>query len=92
MKTFKSLREFMDAVVNDQIPNDVLFLGIAAVSLGISRQALHQRLRRGTLRAWKVGGIILVDANDVRAARREKRDLQRVRERREQSNEGATAV
>jgi excisionase family DNA binding protein len=42
----------------------------AARRLGVSRHRVHQRIARGGLRAQKVGTIWLVDARDLRPARR----------------------
>lgn len=92
MKKFKSVRALMEAVASREVPVDIALPCVAAKWLGVSRQAVWDRMTRGTLRGWAAPGVSYVDMADVRAIRREFRGLQRVRAMREQRNEGATAV
>ena len=86
MTTFKSVERLSEAIANGEIPTRLLSPGGAAVALGITRQAVHQRIRRGTLRAYGTSdGIVLVDVCDVESAKKEKSltdKVARLRERR----------
>lgn len=61
MKKFKTKDQLLKAIEAGEIPTKVLSPGGVASALGISRQAVHQRIKRGTLNAWTAEGIILVD-------------------------------
>jgi hypothetical protein len=61
VKKFKTKDQLVKAFESGEIPKKVLSPGGVATVLGISRQAVYQRIRRGTLNAWTAEGIILVD-------------------------------
>jgi hypothetical protein len=61
VKKFKTKDQLVKAFASGEIPKNVLSPGGAATVLGVSRQAIHQRIKRGTLNAWTAEGIILVD-------------------------------
>lgn len=67
-RTFETLPELVDAIKNGEIPREVMSPGGAASKLGVTRQAIHDRIRRGSLRAWTAPGVIFVYVSDVRAA------------------------
>jgi hypothetical protein len=89
MKTFESVRRMAEAIAAGEVPTDVVSPGQAAEVLGVTRQAVHQRLMRGTLRGWAADGVVLIELDDVRQARREKRALQKVEQQREKRRYGA---
>lgn len=91
MKRFKSVGELADALASGEIPREVLSPGGVASALGISRQAVHQRLQRGTLRGWTADGVILIDVRDVRLAKSEKRTLAKLAQRRRERGNAATS-
>lgn len=83
-------KQFLSAVQSRGLPTDWLSPGAAAAELGITRQAVHDRIRRGTLDAIKLDdGVIYVDVRDVRAAKREKAAIERARGERERKRAGA---
>jgi len=75
MKRYRTIGELVAAMRADEIPCNVVSPGGAARSLGITRQALHQRVKRGTLAAWTAEGVVLIDASGVRAEVRKKRRI-----------------
>lgn len=72
---FKSLQHMLEAMKRGEVPVGVVSPGGAAGVLGITRQAVHERIKRGTLRAWGYEGYIFVDARDVRALAKRKRGI-----------------
>lgn len=75
-KRFRTVRALVEAMVKGEIPADVVSAGAAAATLGVTRQAVHHRIRSGSLRAWIAeGNIVLVSTYDVRKASREKRGI-----------------
>lgn len=76
MVRYKTLTAMMAAVQRGEIPTKVVSPGYAAALLGISRQALDQRLERGTLRSWRSDeGYVLIDSEQVRQKAKEKRGI-----------------
>ena len=75
MTRYKRIGDMVAAMKAGVIPVNVVSPGAAASALGITRQALHQRLRLGTLRAWSSEGVVLVDGNDLRRAVKEKQGI-----------------
>lgn len=72
-KRYRTIGQMAAALARGEIPPHVVSPGSAAAALDISRQAVHDRIRRGTLRAWVAeDGYILVDARAVKAKAREK--------------------
>lgn len=93
MKTFPSVQRLAEAIASGEIPTQLVSPGGAAVVLGITRQAVHQRVRRGTLRAYGTGdGVVLIDVRDLKLAKREKRAAQKVAELREKRRYGARTM
>jgi predicted DNA-binding protein YlxM (UPF0122 family) len=75
MQRYRSVKELAAALASGEIPGDVVSPGGAAAALNITRQAVHDRMKRGTLPAWSAEGVVLVDARSVRAAVRRKRHI-----------------
>ena len=73
MKTYKSLSELIAAVESREIPVDVVSPGGAAKMLGVSRQAINDRLYNGnSLEAWGTEGYILISTDSVKLALKKK--------------------
>ena len=69
MKTYKSLSELLAAVESQEIPIEVVSPGGAAGMLGVSRQAINDRLYHGnSLEAWGAEGYILISIESVKLA------------------------
>ncbi len=76
VKRFKTVGQMAAAIARGEIPVGVLSPGGAAAALGVTRQAIYDRINRGTLRAWWAeGGYVLIDLRDVRSAVRLKRGI-----------------
>jgi hypothetical protein len=67
MKHFKKLDDLVEAIKRDEIPAHVVSPGAACAVLGISRQTLHDLLKRDKLPSWGAERVILVDAEAVQA-------------------------
>ena len=63
---FESVALLAAAIADGKVPNGVS-PGGAAVVLGVTRQAVHQLLKTGTLRASRAPGVILVHADSINA-------------------------
>jgi hypothetical protein len=74
-KRFRSVTELAEGLASGEIPARVVSPGFAAGALHCSRQAVHDQIKRGTLRAWMAEGVILVDLNAVRSKVRERRRI-----------------
>jgi hypothetical protein len=72
MKKYASLDLLVEDIKNDVIPSDVVSPGGAAAILGVTRQAIHQRLKCGSLRAWAAEGVILIDVESLAEASKKK--------------------
>ena len=74
MKTYKTLCELVEAMKSDEIPSDVVSPGGAAGMLGVTRQAINDRLHNGnSLEAWSAEGVILISGRSLEVARKKKR-------------------
>lgn len=74
-KRYRSLHDLVEAIKRDEVPPHVVSPGAAAAALDITRQSIHDRIRRGTLRAWIAEGVVLVDHHDVRVERLRKKRI-----------------
>ena len=73
MKTYKSLSELLEAIQSQEIPVDVVSPGAAAAMLGVTRQAINDRLHTGnSLEAWGAEGYILISTDSIKAAMQKK--------------------
>lgn len=61
-KRYRSVHSLAAALAGGDIPANVVSPGAAAMLLHTTRGAVHQQIRRGTLRAWVAEGVVLVDA------------------------------
>jgi hypothetical protein len=75
MKRFKNLDEMVKAIKRDELPKHIVSPGDACAVLGISRQAMHELCKRGTIPAWYAERVILIDADAVQAYSLKKRGV-----------------
>lgn len=73
MKTYKTISEMVEAMKSDEIPADVVSPGAAAAMLGVTRQAINDRLHNGnSLEAWGAEGTILISVKSIKLALKKK--------------------
>ena len=75
MQRFKNLNEMFQAFDRKEIPQNVVSPGYACAILGISRQAMHQLCKRGTIPAWCAERYIFIDLDAVQAYSLKKRGI-----------------
>lgn len=74
MKTYKTVSEMVEAMKSDEIPSDVVSPGAAAAMLGVTRQAINDRLHNGnSLEAWSAEGTVLISVKSIKMALKKKR-------------------
>lgn len=74
MKTYKTVSKLVEAMQSGEIPVDVVSPGGAAQMLGVTRQAIHDRLHHGdSLDAWGAEGYILISVDSIKLALKKKR-------------------
>lgn len=74
MKTYKTVSEMVEAMKSDEIPSDVVSPGAAAAMLGVTRQAINDRLHNGnSLEAWSAEGTVLICVKSIKLALKKKR-------------------
>ncbi len=74
MKTYKTVSELVEAMKSGEIPIGVVSPGGAAQMLGVTRQAINDRLHHGkSLEAWGAEGIILISEESIKLALKKKR-------------------
>lgn len=68
MKTYKTVSEMAEALVSGEIPTDVVSPGYAAQLLGVTRQAINDRIHKSkTLEAWGAEGNVLISIRSINA-------------------------
>jgi hypothetical protein len=67
MQKYKKLDELVDAIKRGEITGNVVSPGAACAVLGITRQTLHDLLKRDKLPSWGAERVILIDADAVQA-------------------------
>lgn len=66
---FDSLAEMVEAMKREEIPSDVVSPGRAAAMLGVTRQAVNDRLyHSNTLDAWTAEGYLLISEDSINKA------------------------
>lgn len=65
MTRYDSVSELAQAIRAGEVPTKVVSPGLAAEILGVSRQAVWQRIQRGTLRCWGAEGVLLIDVTQL---------------------------
>lgn len=76
MKKYKSLELLVQDIKDNKIPANVVSPGAAANMLGISRQAVQERIYKSqTLEAWAAEGVILVSVESIKDAYRKKNNI-----------------
>jgi len=74
VKTYKTVAELAEALQSGEISVDVLSPGGAAAMLGVTRQAINDRLHHGnSLEAWGAEGVILISVESIKLALEKKR-------------------
>ena len=74
VKTYKTVSDLADALQSGEIPTDVVSPGGAAQMLGVTRQAINDRLHHGnSLEAWGAEGYILISVESIKLALEKKR-------------------
>lgn len=69
MKTYKTVSELVEAMQSGEIPVDVVSPGGAAQMLGVTRQAINDRLHNSnSLEAWGAEGYILISVESIKLA------------------------
>lgn len=68
MKTYKTVGELAEAMISGEIPADVVSPGYAAQLLGVSRQAINDRIHKSkSLEAWGAEGTVLISTSSINA-------------------------
>lgn len=67
MKHFRTLDEMVEAIKRDELPQNIVSPGAAAAALDVTRQAIHDLCKRGTLPCWQAERVILIDGDAVQA-------------------------
>ncbi|MGO8754500.1 MAG: hypothetical protein ACLQHK_04650 [Gallionellaceae bacterium] len=76
MKTYKSLSRMAEAIKSGEIPSDVVSPGGAAQMLGVTRQAINDRLHYSeSLEAWSAEGVILISVKSIKLAKKKQRGV-----------------
>jgi len=76
MKKFKTIGALVRAMKDGEIPEDVVSPGAAASAIGVTRQAIYDRLHNTeSLEGWAAEGVILISARSVKAAVKKKRGI-----------------
>lgn len=75
METYKTIAELVAAIQSDKIPADVVSPGGAAQMLGVTRQAINDRIHRSnSLEAWGAEGIVLISVRSIELAAQKKQN------------------
>lgn len=75
MKKYRTLALLVEDLKKGVIPSSVISPGAAASILGVTRQAIHNRIKTGSFPSWTAEGVILIDADAVNDASRKKRGI-----------------
>ncbi|MBI2286379.1 MAG: hypothetical protein HYU79_02770 [Nitrosomonadales bacterium] len=76
MKTYKTISGMVEAMKSDEIPADVVSPGAAAAMLGVTRQAINDRLHNGkSLEAWSAEGTILISVRSIKMALKKRQHI-----------------
>ncbi len=69
MKTYKTIEDMLAAVEAGEVPTHSVSPGGAAQMLGVTRQAINDRLHNGnSLDAWGAEGYILISVESIQRA------------------------
>lgn len=60
---YNTVGELALAIQSGEVPVNVISPGLAAEALGVTRQAVWDRIKRGKLRAWAAEGTTLIDVS-----------------------------
>jgi hypothetical protein len=77
VNTYKTISKMAEALKSGEIPVDVVSPGVAAQMLGVTRQAINDRLYHGkSLEAWSAEGYILISVKSIKMAQKKQRHVQ----------------
>jgi hypothetical protein len=75
MKTYKTVDQLAEAIASGEIPTGVVSPGAAAAMLGVTRQAINDRIHKSkSLEAWGAEGVVLISTRSIELAMQKKRD------------------
>ena len=73
MKVYKTVAELANAIASAEVPSDVVSPGHAAALLGVTRQAINDRIHRSkSLEAWGAEGTVLISMRSIKTALQKK--------------------
>ena len=73
LKEYTKLSDMVEAIKTGEIPADVVSPGSAAQLMGITRQAINERMyHTQSLDVWKADGIVLVGIESIKRALKKK--------------------
>lgn len=73
MKLYETIAELMQDVASGEIPEELVSPGGAARMLGVTRQAINDRIHKSkSLEAWGAEGVVLISVRSIEAARQKK--------------------
>lgn len=73
VKTYKTVSKMVEAMISGEIPSDVVSPGGAAAMLGVTRQAINDRIHRSkSLEAWGAEGVVLISVKSIKLAQKKK--------------------
>lgn len=76
MKKYKTLQLLIADIKSNKIPANVVSPGAAASMLGISRQAVQDRLYLSeSLEAWSADGVVLISVDSIKDAFNKKNNI-----------------
>lgn len=76
MKKYKTLELLIQDIKDNKIPANVVSPGAAATMLGITRQAVQERIYKSqSLDAWIAEGVVLVSVESIKDAYRKKNNI-----------------
>ena len=69
MKVYKTVAKLADAIASGEVPSEVVSPGYAAALLGVTRQAINDRIHRSrSLEAWGAEGTVLISMRSIQKA------------------------
>lgn len=93
MTRFETLADLERAMERGEVPADVVSPSYCAAELNCTRQAIHERIKSGSLTAWGAERVVLISSDSLRKALDKQKLLKRLRYQRRQRElfDGGTA-